>query len=123
MLRLLVSPRWLARHVLALLLIGGCSVAARWQFHRAVRRHSILNWSYTLEWSLFAGFVVLCWAWFLRDELRGPQDEPVAVPPRQEPDLPEAVDRPRSEPDNEPNDPELAAYNAYLAKLHAKGGR
>ena len=121
MLRLLVSPRWLLRHVLALLLIAGCCVAARWQFLRALHRHSLLNASYTLEWSLFAGFVVLCWAWFLRDELRGPDVEPVAVPlpASSVPVLPRAAVAPETGAD----DPELAAYNAYLAGLDATSGR
>ena len=120
MLRLLVSPRWLLRHVLALALIVGCCVAARWQFLRALHRHSLLNWSYTLEWSLFAGFVVLCWGWFLRDELRGPEPEPAAtVPAPAVPFLP-APPSPGTDP---ADDPELAAYNAYLAGLDARARR
>ena len=113
MLRLAFTPRWLLRHVLALVLVVGCSVAARWQFHRAVVRHSILNWSYTLEWSLFAGFVLLCWGWFLRDETRGPQPDPVPVVPADTPVLPPSAVT--AEPLED--DPELAAYNAYLAGL------
>ena len=111
MLRLALTPRWLLRHVLALVLVAGCSVAARWQFHRAVARHSILNWSYTIEWTLFAGFVLLCWGWFLRDELRG-------APPAVE--APVRVYQPAAQPVSDEEDPELAAYNRYLAALHAK---
>jgi len=111
-LRLLVSPRWLGRHLLALALVGGCLVAARWQLHRALSRHSILNWSYTVEWSLFAGFVLLCWGWFLRDELRGPEpdDAEPAAPGWQ----------PVAQPVSEEEDPELAAYNRYLAELNGE---
>lgn len=119
---MLVSPRWLLRHLVALLLIVGCCIAARWQFLRALHRHSILNWSYTLEWSLFAGFVVLCWGWFLRDELRGPQPDSVPELPSTPGGLP--VLPPAAPPGVvQPDDPELAAYNAYLAELHAKGSR
>lgn len=111
MLRLLLTPRWLARHALALLLVGGCVVAARWQYHRAVEHHnSLQNWSYVVTWLLFAGFVVLCWGWYLRDEARGPQ------PARLRPDpLPP---RPVPPPVTDAEDPELAAYNRYLAQLH-----
>ncbi len=111
MLRLLVTPRWLARHVLALLLVAGCLVAARWQLGRALSRHSVLNWSYVIEWSLFAGFVVLCWGWYLRDDLRGPVHDDDLVPAPVDA-LPEPV------PVSAEEDPELAAYNAYLAELH-----
>jgi len=115
-LRLAFTPRWLLRHLLALLLIAVCCLAARWQFLRALRRHSILNWSYTLEWSLFAGFVVLCWGWFLRDEVRGPQPE---VAPTQTTAVPVLPPPAAAEPVQD-DDPELAAYNAYLAGLRSK---
>ncbi len=118
MLRLALTPRWLLRHLLALLLIAVCCLAARWQFLRALHRHSILNWSYTLEWSLFAGFVVLCWGWFLRDEVRGPQPERVPTAPAVLPVLPARHAGPEPVEDD---DPELAAYNAYLAGLPTRG--
>ena len=112
MLRLLISPRWLVRHVLLLLAAAVCFGFGRWQFHRAVDRHSILNWSYTVEWTLFALFAVLCWGWFLRDELRGPGSA--------EPEEPVRVYQPVAQQVTDEEDPELAAYNRYLADLHAK---
>ena len=113
MLRLLISPRWLVRHVLLVLAVGACFGFGRWQFHRAVDRHSILNWSYTVEWTLFGLFAVLCWGWFLRDELRGPPEEEQA---------PAQVYQPVAQPVTDEEDPELAAYNRYLAELNAKRG-
>jgi type VI protein secretion system component VasK len=112
-LRLLVSPRWLVRHVLLVLALAVCAGFARWQLGRALERHSILNWSYTLEWTLFGLFALLCWGWFLRDELRGPdqEDEQPAPPP---------VYQPVAQPVTDDEDPELAAYNRYLAELHSK---
>jgi hypothetical protein len=109
-LRLLVSPRWLARHLLLAAALVVCWLFARWQYGRAVDRHSVLNWSYPVEWVLFGAFAVLCWGWSLRDDLRGPEPEPQQVAPKQrvaQPVTPEA-------------DPELAAYNRMLARLHEK---
>ena len=84
MLRLLLSPRWLVRHALLVAALVVCWLFARWQYGRAVDRHSVLNWSYTIEWLLFGAFALLSWGWFLRDELRGPQDdEPEQVAPAQ----------------------------------------
>lgn len=90
-----------------------CAVAARWQFGRALSRHSILNWSYVLEWTLFAGFVVLCWGWFLRDELRAPDRVDIDAPAA-------PVYQPVAQPVSDEEDPELAAYNRYLVELNAR---
>jgi DNA-binding transcriptional regulator of glucitol operon len=109
---MLVAPRWLVRHVLLVVALVGCFIAARWQFHRAVSRHSILNWSYTVEWVLFAGFALLCWGWFLRDELRGPSES--------EAEEPVQVYQPVAQPVSDEEDPELAAYNRYLAELNER---
>ena len=112
MLRLLLSRRWLVRHVLLVAAVTVCWYFGRWQYGRAVERHSVLNWSYTIEWFLFGGFAVLCWGWFLRDELRGAPPEP--------PPLRELVPRPAPPPVTDDEDPELAAYNRYLAELNSK---
>jgi type VI protein secretion system component VasK len=113
-LRLLVSPRWLVRHALLVGALLVCWSFGRWQLGRAVDRHSVLNWSYTIEWFLFGAFAVLCWGWFLRDELRGPasDEDPAPVVP---------VDQPAAQPVSDEDDPELAAYNRMLAELHQKG--
>lgn len=112
MLRTLASPRWLLRHVLLVVAVTACFVAGRWQFHRAVARHSVLNWSYTIEWGLFGAFAVLCWGWFLRDELRGSPRPPEVPSPR--------VYLPVAQPVTDDEDPELAAYNRMLAQLNSK---
>jgi hypothetical protein len=114
-LRVLFSPRWLVRHVLLLAALATCWGFGRWQLHRALHRHSILNWSYTVEWTLFAGFALLTWGWFLRDELRGGTG---ATEPDQAP--PVVVRQPAAVPVSEDEDPELAAYNQMLAELHRK---
>ncbi len=110
MLRRLISVKWL----LALLLsLAAAAVMARlgmWQLGRGERRHSLQNYSYAVEWVLFAAFTLFCFVKLLRDE--GIEEEPaidarsVVVPP---PARAEA-----------PPDDELAAYNAYLARLNAE---
>ena len=109
---LLLKPRWIVRHVLLVAAVTVCWFFGRWQYHRAVERHSVLNWSYTVEWTLFAGFAVLCWGWFLRDELRG-EPPPEKVPPVE-------VRQRVAEPVTDEEDPELAAYNRMLAELDRK---
>jgi hypothetical protein len=117
MLRLLVTPRWLVRHVLLIAALVTCWYLGRWQFYRAIERDSLLNWSYTVEWFLFAGFSLLSWGWFLRDDLRGePEDgEPDPAVP-----VPVPVPRPVAPPLTDEDDPELAEYNRMLAALHDK---
>jgi hypothetical protein len=112
---LLLKPRWLLRHLLLVVSLALCFVAGRWQYHRAIARHSVLNWSYTIEWTLFGAFAVLCWGWFLRDELRG---ESAPEPPPLE-----APAQPVAPPVSEAEDPELAAYNRMLSELNRKGSR
>ena len=112
MVRLLVSPRWLVRHVLLVAALLVCWYLGRWQLGRALSRHSVLNWSYAVEWFLFAGFAVLCWGWFLRDELRG--EEPEAPAPRP------TYAAPPPPPVTDDEDPELAAYNRMLGALNER---
>lgn len=111
---MLLQPRWLVRHVLLVASLVVCFLGARWQLRRALERDSILNWSYTVEWCLFGAFALLCWGWFLRDELRGVDpDEPE----------PPASYQPQAVAVSDEEDPELAAYNRYLAELDSKRTR
>ena len=112
LLRLVVAPRWLLRHALLIVAVGACYGFGRWQLGRALSRHSVLNWSYTVEWTLFGLFAILAWGWVLRDEARGgPPPEPAA---------PARVYQPVAQPVTDDEDPELAAYNRMLAELNAK---
>ena len=56
----------LARHALALVLTGGCLALGWWQLDRASSGNT-LSWAYTLEWPLFALFVVWVWVRAARD--------------------------------------------------------
>jgi hypothetical protein len=95
-----------------------------WQFRRAMSGNA-LSWAYTFEWPLFAGFVVVFWARTIRDEFRLRRDG-VVDQPEAETELPASI---RIAQDAtaaamvaqaEADDPELSAYNAYLARLNAE---
>ena len=123
------TPAWIARHVVALVLIAGFLGLGWWQFSRATGGNT-LSWGYTFEWPVFALFVGFLWFREVQQELKGREpDEPPAPEPPAAPD-PEAavtVRRPVRVPAPSPapapgEDPELDAYNDYLAWLNAHPG-
>jgi DNA-binding transcriptional regulator of glucitol operon len=115
--RFLVSPRWLGWHALALVLVCGMLALGYWQYRRAMEGNA-LSWAYTFEWPIFAIFGVVFWAKTIRDEFKPPVTD-------EAPDRPGLAVGPASAGASgkelavrEPDDPDLAAYNAYLARLH-----
>jgi acyl dehydratase len=115
--RRLLTPRWLACHVLMVLLTTAMLGLAAWQLARAAGGN-MLSWGYTFQWPVFAGFVVFIWAREVRRALRGsrpsvPRSAPTARPP--------VITRRVVAPPH-PEDPELAAYNRYLTWLNANPG-
>ena len=136
--RFLFEPRWLGWHLFVAVAFWGMLWLGDWQFHRAMEGNG-LSWAYTFEWPLFAVFGVVFWARTIRDEFilrRGGVTEADLVAAAMAQSmatlpkgailpagvLPEGVvvrqlERPD---DEEEDDPELAAYNAYLAKLNAE---
>jgi cytochrome oxidase assembly protein ShyY1 len=112
-LRRLLTPKWLIGLLLSLAGAAGMVRLGMWQLGRGEQRHSIQNYSYAVEWVVFAAFTVFCFVRLLRDDGREPEEEDVPA------DL--VVRRPVREPEPEEDD-ELAAYNAYLARLNAEQG-
>ena len=118
--RRLLSPRWLGLHALALVLIAGCLALGYWQLTRATGGNT-LSWAYAIEWPVFAAFVGWMWVRGMRDYLsqeRGEDPYAERRPPpikavREKPAVLERADE----------DPELAAYNKYLAWLAANPDR
>ena len=139
-----VRDRWLSKravslHVAVLVVVPGCVAAAWWQVNRAQEGNN-LSYVYSVMWPVFA-LLGLCFWWLLIHTdyetvgLKGmrrqqalaptpahaPADTAAAtdvvptspVPPFVVPEAPIA-----SAADE---DPELAAYNARLAALEAKG--
>jgi hypothetical protein len=120
--RFLITPRWLSWHLLMVVSFWGMLWLGDWQFHRAISGNA-LSWAYTFEWPLFAGFVVVFWARTIRDEFRLRRDG-VIDQPETEPVLPAAIGMAAGDraaaliAQAEDDDPELSAYNAYLARLN-----
>lgn len=126
------TPAWIARHVLALVGTAGCLALGWWQLSRATGGNG-LSWGYTFEWPVFAGFVIFLWYREVQLELRKSRGEPEAPETAEEdekqperlPGSPVTVGRPvrvtvrRTATED---DPELAAYNDYLAWLAANPG-
>jgi hypothetical protein len=130
--RFLVEPRWLGWHLFVILSFWGMLWLGDWQFRRAMDGNG-LSWAYTFEWPLFAVFGLVFWARTVRDEFklrRGPSAAEIAAAAQAEAAtgavLPGGLaGRQQGLPANadqspgEPEDAELASYNAYLAKLNA----
>jgi len=134
----LITPRWLAWHAFAVCAAWGMLWLGDWQFHRAEGGNA-LSWAYTFEWPIFTIFGVVFWAKTIIDEYRSSAAEGaggasstgagraalLAIPGLHRSagalDLPRAAHTPEArtaDQDEEAgDDPELAAYNAYLASL------
>jgi DNA-binding transcriptional regulator of glucitol operon len=111
--RLLLSPSWLVRHLLALGLVVAFILLGRWQWHRAESGNG-LSFAYTVEWPLFAAFVAFFWWKMLHFELHPPQEQ---VEPEIDEEVAPAEVSSQQPPIDDASDPELAAYNRYLADL------
>jgi hypothetical protein len=126
----LITPRWLGWHAFAVVATIGMLWLGDWQFHRAEGGNA-LSWAYTFEWPIFAVFGVVFWAKTIRDEFK-PHTDPGEVP---EVDLPAGAgldaaggaslaiighggSADETAGAEEADDPELAAYNAYLNRLN-----
>ena len=113
MLRRLTTPGWLVLHVIALASLAALVQLGLWQWERGSDSGRLQNYSYALEWWLFAGFAVFLWVKTMADSLEERDDD--------EADGPEApVVVPAAVPADDEDDPELAAYNRHLRELHAK---
>jgi DNA-binding transcriptional regulator of glucitol operon len=116
------SPAWIARHLIAITLVVGFLALGWWQYSRATGGNA-LSWGYTFEWPLFAAFVVFLWVREIQHERRPPATDQDEEPEPRLPGAPVTVGRPVRVENRtagpEDDDPELAAYNDYLAWLKA----
>jgi hypothetical protein len=124
------SPAWIARHVVAVVLVLGFLGLGWWQYSRASEGNT-LSWGYTFEWPVFAAFVVFLWIREIQHQRRAGDASPPAaapeLPPGERlPGAPVTVGRPVRVPTRPAapaeDDPELAAYNDYLSWLSAHPG-
>ena len=130
--RRLLTLRWLGRHVAAVLLVLAFLALGRWQLGRGLAQQGTLqNFGYAAEWWLLSGIVVYGWGRLCLDELRPDRRERREVRDAHREDAQEAS-RTDGQAWVEPRpaggaraetDPELAAYNDYLARLNANPRR
>jgi DNA-binding transcriptional regulator of glucitol operon len=107
----LLTPKWVLMHLLVAALFVGTFFAGYWQLSKAEDGGGAVNWSYALQWPLYGFMGLGFYLRMVRDEYRRDpaEDEPGrAVVLYQRPRI------------DTTGDPELAAYNAYLAELNAK---
>jgi hypothetical protein len=109
--RRLLTVKWVLLHLLVAALFVATFFLGYWQLTKAEAGGGAVNWSYALQWPLYGfmglGFYLrMCW----QELHRHPDaDEPGnAVVLYQRPRI------------DTTGDPELAAYNAYLAELNAR---
>lgn len=122
--RRLLTPGWLAWHALMVVAVAAMLALGAWQFSRATAGNT-LSWGYTLQWPVFAGFTVFIWAREVRRVLRGEADPPptAADPGVRDPVVTRSgASGPAESAYDDSDDPELAAYNRYLAWLAAHPG-
>ena len=116
--RRFLTPRWLVRHAAMVGLAAAFLALGWWQLGRA-RAGNVLSYGYTVEWPVFALFVVFVWTREIRGELRGgwspPEPRPrSAVPEDLRIEVPSRPAAPAP-----PEDAETDSYNEYLAWLSA----
>jgi hypothetical protein len=118
--RFLITPKWLGWHVFVIFATAGMLWLGDWQLRRAESGNA-LSWAYTFEWPLFAIFAVVFWAKTIRDEVHPPAEAESADGvglPGGIPAPPAGGPRPADDTgEADEDDGELAAYNAYLARL------
>ena len=122
---MLLSRRWLVLTCGAAAAIALFVFLGRWQWDTAMARSGTLqNLFYAFNWWIFAALVVYGWAKTLHEDLAGPTAQ-APVPDAPQVVLPALYRRPRPAGLDEPveDDPELAAYNAYLAELDERSSR
>jgi len=122
--RRLVTPRWLLAHAGVVVAVVTFLALGWWQVRRAAEGN-LLSYGYAVEWPVFAGFVIYVWIREMRGALpRRPSGE--APPPSPSAGADRSFEsaegrRPvrSSVAYDDSDDPQLAAYNHYLAWLNA----
>jgi DNA-binding transcriptional regulator of glucitol operon len=112
--RPLLTPGWLFRHAIGLVLVLACAGLAWWQVSRAADGN-ILSYGYALLWPVFGAFVTVIWVREARLTLRGIEEKPEPV--RAEGYRAPLITRRAAASAAPDDDPALAAYNEYLANL------
>jgi DNA-binding transcriptional regulator of glucitol operon len=135
--RTYLTPGWLAFHLAVLAAVVTMVLLGRWQLDVSDSKHfSLQNFAYALQWWLFSAFALGMWVRVIRD--RGvtgatgtARTDAADGPAAQQAEAADAAHThvpyrryvmPSSSDAAPVDDPEIAAYNDYLARL-AKGER
>jgi DNA-binding transcriptional regulator of glucitol operon len=124
-LRLLVTPRWLVRHVLLIALLFAFAKLGLWQWHRSHESSGTLqNSFYAFQWWGFGLFAIFGWWKMLQLEHHPPAapTAELAVPAQPAGDGTTEVIRAAAAAQiarDETEHDEVAAYNRYLSWLNA----
>jgi len=104
-----LTPRALRLHLALFVVVPACMALCIWQLERALAGNT-LSWAYVFEWPLFAGYAVYMWWRFVHEV-------PEGAPPASSPGGAGSTGEPPPTEATGPDDPELVAYNDYLAQL------
>jgi DNA-binding transcriptional regulator of glucitol operon len=112
------------RHAAVVILVGSFLALGWWQVTRAVAGN-LLSYAYAVEWPVFAGFVIFVW---VKEMRRALAEAPTEVPVGDRADAASDVTAVPAQARvgaayDDSDDPELAAYNHYLAWLAANPDR
>lgn len=125
--RKLLTPKWLALHALAVLLILAFLGLGYWQLKRGEAGNA-RSLGYAFQWPAFALFVVYMWIRMAREELHphaNAADEEqahVVAPTADAPATARYADE-TDEDDDPEADAELEEYNRWLAELNGQAER
>jgi DNA-binding transcriptional regulator of glucitol operon len=121
--RVFLTPKWLLRHALALVLVAACLRLGWWQLDEARRTGDVQNLGYTLEWPFFALAVVFVWVRLMQWEINPPKKGARLSRPLHTAPAVKTPAAPRPAPPRDETDERLDRYNAYLARLAAEEER
>ena len=117
--RVWLSRRALRLHAVILVVVPAFMALCVWQITRALGGNS-LSWAYVFEWPIFAGYAVYMWWRFVHEaaeDTQSPAHPDGHGAPAEAETGAEAQVRPAQGSDEQGQDADLAAYNAYLAQL------
>jgi DNA-binding transcriptional regulator of glucitol operon len=116
--RFLLRPGWVALSVLTVALVVTMVLLGHWQLDVSDRKHfSLQNFGYALQWWAFSIFTLAMWIRLVRDHVRSSAGSGAPAEQRPAADAPVAYRRYVPPAPASVDDPELAAYNDYLAGL------
>ena len=112
------TGRAIGAHLSLLLVEPAFAALTDWQVHRALGGNE-LSWAYVFEWPIFSVYAIVLWWRIVHGQAEAPgveTGERGAAPggTASSPAVPAPADEPASREARE-----LAAYNRYLAALHA----